>query len=248
MRKKVKQLKIAYFRDKVNSFPIIKSGTWKTKNGSAELIWCLSDGKRVDCHRVNSKRGKELVRLRDECENCKRILSKLESEWIDIYGTPCEPMKIKLYGNTENRRRFDAFKERCNTYESKNAVFYEGRKYKSKLEGDFAKLMDEYGIPFKYEPEVVIAGSIIKDPDFIIYLPWLDLLILVEIFGACDDVGYLDRNKLKLYNYMLDGWIPGWNMLAMYYTGKTPYVREMVMEDIENMEIRKCLAILNSGD
>ena len=245
MRKKIKQLKISYFTDKLNSYPDIRCGYRNVRNRSVPIVMRYEGKKRVEVRYVNSLRGKELVKIKEESENCKRILSRLESEWVDLFGTPCEYMKIRHYGNTENRIFFDQLGECCNTYDSKTATYYNGDLYKSKLEADFAALMDEYGILFKYEPEIVVSDGNILNPDFVLYLPWLDLLILVEIFGACDDVGYLNRNKLKPYKYLLSDWIPGWNMLNMCYTSNTPYIREMVMEEIENMELRRCLEILN---
>ncbi|MBP5654403.1 MAG: hypothetical protein J6X33_02700 [Clostridiales bacterium] len=241
MKKNVEQLKISYFRYMIDSCSDIRFGYRK----KLRVVRRYEDKKRVEERRIHTKRGKELIALRDECEYYMQVLKKLESEWINKYGTPCESVKVKPFKRTLNRRRFDSFKERCNTYESNTSTFYNGKKYKSKLESDFAKLMDEYGIPYKYEPEITYAGTETMDPDFIIYLPWLDLLILVEIFGACADVKYLKRNRLKLHYYMLEEWIPGWNMLALYYTDKTPYIREMVIEEIENIEIRKYLSVYN---
>ncbi len=245
MEKMVRQLRISYFRDKVRSCPDIRLGYKNTEKGRITVVKHLENTVRVEEHRCNTKRGTELIGLMDKCDDYKRIVSKLESEWINTYKTPCRSVEFKHFGNTRNRRLFDSFKERCNNYKSTTSTFYNGKKYKSKLESDFAKLMDEYGIPYKYEPEITYAGTETMDPDFIIYLPWLDLLILVEIFGACDDVKYLKRNRLKLHYYMLEGWIPGWNMLALYYTGETSYIREMVMKEIENIEIRKYLSVYN---
>ena len=252
MRKKVKQLKIAYFRDKIESCPDIRLGVRNVGSDQVDIIKAYSGNQRLGLYRTNTKKGKELLKLKEENDNYKRILSKLESEWIEQYGAPCEKMKIKHYGDTANRRFFDDLKECCNTYKSDTASFYNGTWYKSKLESDFAKLMDEYGVMYKYEPEIIVTGTNILNPDFMLYLPWLDLLILVEIFGACSKVDYLNRNKLKLHKYLLSEWIPGSNMLALYYSDKTPYIREMVMEELENIELRRCLELLyhknNSAD
>ncbi|MCR4669605.1 MAG: hypothetical protein K5643_00285 [Saccharofermentans sp.] len=245
MRNKIKQLKISYFRDKIKSYPDIRLGYRNIRNEVVPIVMLYEGKRRVEVHKTNSKRGIELVRIKEEADNCKRILSKLESEWVELYGIPCEYMRIRHYGDTENKRFFDQLSERCNTYDSMTAVCYNGKIYKSKLEGDFATLMDEYGIMYKYEPEVV-TGTNTVNPDFVLYLPWLDLIILVEIFGAMSDVAYLNRNKLKPFKYAMGEWILGWNFLAMCYSDKTTYIREMVMEDIENIELRRCLEILNS--
>ena len=139
MRKKIKQLKISYFTDKLNSYPDIRCGYRNVRNRSVPIVMRYEGKKRVEVRYVNSLRGKELVKIKEESENCKRILSRLESEWVDLFGTPCEYMKIRHYGNTENRMFFDQLGERCNTYDSKTATYYNGDLYKSKLEADCAE-------------------------------------------------------------------------------------------------------------
>ncbi len=146
-------------------------------------------------------------------------------------------MKIKHYKDTDNRRRFDELEERRLSYQTETSVFYKGREYRSKLEADFASIMDEYGILYKYEPAIMVDGNAFLFPDFVIYLPWLDLLVLVEIFGKCSDEQYLYDNRLKIYKYMNAGWTPGHDMLMFFYTDRTPYIREMIMEELSLIHI-----------
>ena len=244
MRKKIKQLHISYFRDMVNSCPDIRPGSRRTGGAVVSVVALFENNKRVEVHQTNTDRGKELVLINKKCEEYKRILITLEAEWVGLYGEPCEKMKIRHFGNTQNRMLFDSLKERGNSYKfSENSVLYHGKQYRSKLEADFAKIMDEYGILYKYEPGVELFGNITKYPDFVIYLPWLDLLIMVEIFGRCEDPGYLEDNKDKFHDYLLSGWIPGYNMLSFFYDDRTPYIREMIMEEIETVELRKCMIL-----
>ena len=243
MKKKIKQVPICYFQDMVESCPDIRLGFRTIGNKSVEVVALFKNKKRVEVHQVNTARGKELIRIREEREYYKKVLMQYQSEWVDLFSEPCERIKIRHYGNTQNRKLFDSLCERKNTYKFDSSVFYQGREYRSKLEGDFAKLMDEHGIMYKYEPRIELKGNMVKYPDFVIYLPWLDLLILVEIFGKCSDTGYLEENKGKIHDYITGGWVPGYNMLTFFYTGKTPYIREMIMEEIENIEMRKCMTL-----
>ena len=244
MRKKVEQLKISYFRDLVDSCPIYKIGTWKTPEGPKTYIWRNLNGSKADCHRVTSKRGQELLKLMQERNNNIRILNLLESEWTAKYRAPCTSLKIKRYGYTENRRWFDELGQQQNTYKSSTPIYYKGVEFKSKLEEDFAKLMDEYGILYKYEPRIWVGDNTSKNPDFVIYLPWIDLIIMVEIFGKCGDKEYLYDNRNKVYEYMAAGWTPGFDMLCFAYNEKTPYIRDIIMEEIKTIEQRK-LTILS---
>lgn len=246
MKKKIKQVIISYFQDMVESCPDIRLGLRTIGNKTVQVAALFKDKKRVEVHQVNTARGKELIRIWEEREQYKKILMQYQSEWIELFFEPCERIKIRHYGNTQNRKFFDSLCERKNSYKFDSSVFYKGREYRSKLEGDFAKLMDEYGIMYKYEPRIELNGNMVKYPDFVIYLPWLDLLILVEIFGKCSDPEYLEDNKGKIHDYLISGWIPGYNMLTFFYTDKTPYIREMIMEEIENIEMRKCMSVFKT--
>lgn len=243
MRRKIRQMHISYYREKVDSYPDIRPAIWKVSNRHVGIVSVFSGRNRIESHRVNTKRGQKLLRLKDEKERCSQILFRLESEWIEKYGSPCEKIYICRYGNTANRQLFDSYTERQNTYEFNTSVFYGGRQYRSKLEADFARTMDDYGIPYKYEPEILLFNGERKYPDFIIYLPWLDLLILIEIFGRCDDVNYVKKNNGKHLAYIFSGWLPGHNMISFYYNDKTPYVPEMIMEEIETVALRHYLII-----
>lgn len=243
MRELTQQIHIVYYRSRVEALPNVSFSKWKIRSKMEDVVSVYSNGRRTNTYRVSSKRGQELLNLKEEKENCIKILSKLESEWLARYNCPCETIKIDHYGDTENKRFFDSLKERQNSMEFKSGISYRGLPYRSKLESDFARIMDDYGIPYKYEPEILLFDGERKCPDFIIYLPWLDLLILIEIFGKCDDVGYLKRNNGKHLAYIFSGWLPGHNMLSFYYGDKTSYIPEMIMEEIENVALRHYLTI-----
>ena len=245
MRKKDQQLRINYFRERLKRLPDIRCGVWNCGSETFQMIWCVSNGKRKNCHRITSGRGQDLLHLKEESDNCRRILSKLESKWNATYNTPCENMKIRMFGNTRNRRLFDSYEERANPMPFESPVTYKNQLFRSKLEADFARIMDDNGIPYKYEPGVAVSSTSTRYPDFIIYLPWIDLIILVEINGKCDDEEYVDRTFNKAKEYLLIDWVPGYNMLTFYYTDKTAYVSYMVMEEIENLEIRNLMALAN---
>lgn len=214
---------------------------WKIRNKMVDMVSVNSNRKRTNTYRVKSKRGQELVKLKEERDKCQEILAKLEAEWLKRYNCPCGTLNIHEYGDTDNRRWFESLKERQNGIEFQSPVFYKEKPYRSKLESDFARIMDDYGIPFKYEPAIIMFDGKKKCPDFIIYLPWLDLVILIEIFGKCGDVGYVKKNVGKHLDYIFSGWLPGHNMLCFYYNDNTPYIPEMIMEEIETVSLRHYL-------
>ena len=243
MRSILLQTNISYYRKRIESLPTVTFSKWRKRDETIEVVSLFVNGKRTNTYRVTSKRGQKLVKLKEEKEACQEVLAKLEAEWLKRYNCPCGTLNIHEYGDTDNRRWFDSLKECQNNMEFKSPVFYKEEPYRSKLESDFARIMDDYGIPFKYEPAIIMFDGKKKCPDFIIYLPWLDLVILIEIFGKCSDVGYVKNNVGKHLDYIFSGWIPGHNMLCFYYNDQTPYIPEMIMEEIETVALRRYLSI-----
>lgn len=241
MRSYFKQSYISYLRDKIKSYPDVRCGYWGSQAGGKKFVWIRSNGKRYETHCVDSKKGKDLIAVKKESDDCKRILLKLESEWIEDYGQPCDSIPLRKVGQTHNKRLFESLEVGKNPYKKNNKIEYNGTVYRSNLESDFAKLMDSYGIPFKYEPEIKVYTRRNRYPDFIIYLPWLDLLILVEIYGKSNDPEYIVTIRDRQYDYMMSGWMQGINMMSYYYYDKAPYLPEMIMEEIETVVMRNFL-------
>ena len=239
MEKKILQLHISYFRKKVAEFSAIRSGMWKKRGVEREHVWYVVNGKRVKDHLTDSAEGKKLLFYMDVCKSYKDILFKLESEWNEEYGGSCPTINIPNYGMSPRRQMFERLVERSNKKKFINPVIYNDQKYRSKLESDFARIMDDNGILYKYEPGVITYNGKRRCPDFVIYLPWIDLIILVELFGKCEDPEYLPTIRERMGDYIGSGWIPGFNMLAMYYSDKTPYDPKMVMEEIGLIEYRE---------
>ena len=46
---------------------------------------------------------------------------------------------------------------------------------------------------------------------------------------------------------MMSDWMPGINMLSYYYYSNSPYIPEMVMEEIETVELRNYLMMQITG-
>lgn len=241
MRKLVRQMHISYYRDKVDSYPDIKCGIWNSQHGDKKFVYINSGSRRAETRRADSPKGKELLRIKTECDECKRILFKLESEWINKYGEPCETIRINHYDNTHNRRLFDSLICGRNPYNKDYKLSYKDIMFNSNLELQFAKLMDDYGILYKYEPEITVFDGRNRYPDFVIYLPWLDLIILVEIYGLSEKTNYIATVRDRSYDYMMTGWEPGRSMLSLYHYDKEYILPEMIMEEIETVAVRNCL-------
>lgn len=97
----------------------------------------------------------------------------------------------------------------------KNATptFYNGIKYRSKLEAECAKVLDEFGIEFQYESLKLelLPKFIYKDK---IYLPWTyktDFIIfdniILEVKGYRKADNYVNKRKMIL-KHLLDNNLP----------------------------------------
>lgn len=247
MKKENLQLHIIYFRNKIEEFSSIRIGMWTRKGVTNEYIWYVEGGKRVKEYLISSKDGQRLARFYNLRKEFQSILERLECEWAKEYGGICPNRDIVNYGHTSRRQIFENLVERSNKMEFVNPVIYKEQKYRSKLESDFARIMDDNGIMFKYEPEVITYNGKRRCPDFVIYLPWIDLLILVELFGKCEDPEYLPTLQERIGDYIGSGWVPGYNMLAMFYSDKTTYDPHMVMEEIGLIEYREYVLKYGEG-
>ena len=241
MKTLLRQIYISYLRDKVDSYPDIRYGSRVYKGRRYECIWKVTKGKRTGIHHIHTPKGQELLKTMRECDQYKCILLKAESEWIIKYGEPCKSVNFYRYGNTPNRRLFDSLVTGKGPFKENNKIEYNGTLYKSNLEVQFATIMDEHGILYKYEPEITVFDGRHRYPDFIIYLPWLDLLILVEIYGLSEKDNYIHTIRDRTYDYMMSGWMPGRTMLSLFHYDKERIIPNMIMEELETIVLRNYL-------
>lgn len=113
---------------------------------------------------------------------------------------------------------------------------YNGVKYRSKLESEFAKVFDENGIPFEYEPFKITLipsfkylGQTIRDvsytPDFVVYNN-----IIIEAKGFPNDA-YPLRKKMVL-KYIVDN-----NYNYEFYEIKTKNQLLKLIEELKSKEL-----------
>lgn len=113
---------------------------------------------------------------------------------------------------------------------------YNGIKYRSKLESEFAKVFDENGIPFEYEPFKITLipsfkylGQTIRDvsytPDFVVYNN-----IIIEAKGFPNDA-YPLRKKMVL-KYIVDN-----NYNYEFYEIKTKNQLLKLIEELKSKEL-----------
>lgn len=93
-----------------------------------------------------------------------------------------------------------------------NVPSVRGEMMRSKSESMIAYVLYEKGIPFRYECATELSG-IIYYPDFTIMRPCDGTIFIWEHLGRIDDPDYLADNASKMHLYMMNGWIPGRNLI-----------------------------------
>lgn len=93
---------------------------------------------------------------------------------------------------------------------------------RSKSEMDIANLMNQMGIPYAYEAELVLPNGNVKYPDFTILKTCTREVFYYEHFGLMDDSGYRRNCFQKISEYAENGIIMGKNLLCTFEAQGSP--------------------------
>lgn len=185
---------------------------------------------------IDSKLGKQLlvqVKKRKLIENQLNIYEAIWNCHFNDEPLPeCRPHKVirtlRIDTNKKvvmNKAFFDSLKNDDNSkYIKYKNNYFNGIYYRSAAERDIAIFYTNLGIPFKYEPSIMLTGLNTRvNPDFIIYIEELDTCIIHEHFGMKDYSDYLTTTKIKYSNYTKAGLIPDLDILFTYDNEEMPF-------------------------
>lgn len=130
--------------------------------------------------------------------------------------------------------------------ENKKHPTRRGELVRSKSEVMIANVLDDLGIPYRYEQVLRLKDGRIYYPDFTL----LDLRtreeVYLEHFGMLDDPQYLTRACAKIHEYEKNGIFPGVNLLTTFETSIAPLnaeiTREMLCSFFGGRAARRALA------
>ncbi|SFH92413.1 hypothetical protein SAMN04487830_1134 [Pseudobutyrivibrio sp. OR37] len=107
---------------------------------------------------------------------------------------------------------------------SDNTDYYsgDGVRVRSKSELIIANLLEQYGIPYKYEKPIVLDGLGQVRPDFVCLNIRTRREYVWEHFGMMDNAGYANKNISKMNVYQQNGYYLGKNMIATFETSAVP--------------------------
>lgn len=157
--------------------------------------------------------GQDLYAKMSIRDCAERELAVYEATWDLYFKGPVpefEPVKIArtLYtgSNTPvimNKAYFDSLKNDANkNYPKPACYFFNGTYYRSEAERNIAVFYTNLDIPFKYEPEVMLAGLRRPVyPDFVPYFKEIDSCKFHEHFGIMGSSDYIRDTKIKFGNF-----------------------------------------------
>jgi hypothetical protein len=224
-------LKINYCKEQIKNLPEVRLQK-RTVHGTQKQVVTVGTHKYL----VGTPEGDKYYKIKLVRDHLNNDLKISEIIWNSNYcGTPpaiCKPQQIirSFYGvNCEpivmNKAFFDSLKYDSNTkYKKYKNNFFNGIYYRSAAERDIAIFYTEMGIPFKYEPEIMLPGlSRPINPDFVIYIEELDNCKFHEHLGMKDSADYLRDVKIKYGNYSSVGLIPEQDIIFTHEIDEVPF-------------------------
>ena len=215
-------------------------------NGYIQYYWRKTPGERGG--RYLRKGEKKLVQELAEKEYDEHLIQSAERELhaIDRYLHLCPKERIEQiydYCHPELRKLVIPVRESDEEYvKSWLAVEYQkkevpeatgfrtgrGELVRSKSEWIIANLLEQKGVPYRYEAPVYVEKLGIVHPDFTVLKVSERREYLWEHLGMMDDSTYSKRALYKLRCYELDGYFLGGRLLLTYETLEQPLNTQQV--------------------
>jgi hypothetical protein len=150
------------------------------------------------------------------CEQLQKLKTEDPEEIIDELSSACQSLSTDYF--------FDlAVQSQQQRPVSGNASHSDGLIYltdsgfyvRSKSERTIANMLDQFGIPYRYEAAITLGGKV-RYPDFSVFRPFDGKLILWEHFGLVDQEAYRQMAIRKLALYAQNGFLPFDNLICTY--------------------------------
>ncbi len=108
-----------------------------------------------------------------------------------------------------------------------------GVRVRSKSEIIIANMLENTGVPYKYECPLDLAAKGTVSPDFTCLNVRTRKEYIWEHFGMMDDEEYANKNVQKINAYEEKGYICGVNLIMTFETSRVPVNTNVVREMIE---------------
>lgn len=122
-----------------------------------------------------------------------------------------------------------------NSFKEEDAIYYStaGTAFRSKSEREIGNILEEYGLPYRYDAVITVGGRRIS-PDFIIKNPFNGRTFTWEHFGAFNQENYANRMNDKMDLYYRNGYIEGENLIVTfeYHVRRPERIKELIEQII----------------
>ena len=142
-------------------------------------------------------------------------------------------IKPRMDENEEYAAKWQSKKLLTNNMEKKHPCkTLRGEYVRSKSEALIADRLFARGVPYHYEPMVMLTGRPTLCPDFYVLNKRTRENFFWEHLGMMDDPAYCNRNMKKIRDYMDMGYIQGKDLIITYETKEYPldtnYVEKII--------------------
>ncbi len=198
----------------INECPSIKI---RSENGHS--IYLVNNNGIRNRYRTTSPKGREYAKLYELRTTLKKELDEMAQVYSDRFGSNIENDAATTRFTSSPRLNFDkaffdSLKPCATTYPNNNRYFYRNVNYRSRAEMVIAQVLDEMGLTYKYDCEIITNG-ITHTVDFAVYLPEFGCCFFIEYLGRLRDERYVDDNKFKLKDYLMGGIYIGRELLIL---------------------------------
>lgn len=131
------------------------------------------------------------------------------------------------------KRWQDAVYEEMQFYDETELYTYGGIRVRSKSELIIANMLEQYGIPFKYEKPLQLRGMGEVRPDFSCLKVRSRKEVIWEHFGMMDNLTYANKNVTKLACYHQNGFYVGENLITTFETSQNQISSKLIRGMIE---------------
>ncbi|RKM57675.1 hypothetical protein D6856_13505 [Butyrivibrio sp. XB500-5] len=190
---------------------------------------------------------KLIIRAEAELSLLDSVIGKLkacdatpESFYSELHIDRKSLISPILLDDEEFEQRWETAEYRTNQFKEEEKIYptKKGEMVRSKSEVMLADMYYEFGVPYRYESELVLKNGKRVYPDFTLLDKSTRQLVYHEHLGLLDDDRYRLHNLQKLEEYRKNGIYFGKNLLITYEADGCP----LNMKDIRKCtkEIFKC--------
>jgi len=160
------------------------------------------------------------VQLENNISSISQSISKLDNtiqnELIQSFPTAYQDMpKSHFYHPSAEAWMAASYQKNPFPFKGRELFSKNGTQVRSKTEILIANQLEDYGIPYRYEAELILDNQT-NYPDFTSLNPFNGKLTIWEHFGALNQTGYEDSMNSKMNLYTSHGYIPFENFIYTF--------------------------------